>query len=87
VLRRIVGPKREETDRGENFIMMNFIACMLHLILLGSLNQGGRGGWDMWHTWGREEVFTEFWGALKGRYQWEDLDIGGRITLSWTLGR
>jgi hypothetical protein len=34
VLRKIFGPKREE-DRGENCIMMNFIACILHRILLG----------------------------------------------------
>jgi hypothetical protein len=26
-------------DRGENCIMMNFTACILHLILLGWLNQ------------------------------------------------
>jgi hypothetical protein len=34
-LRRTFGLKREETDRGENFIMMNFMACILHRILLG----------------------------------------------------
>jgi hypothetical protein len=33
VLRRIFGPKRE--DHGENCIMMNFIICTLHRILLG----------------------------------------------------
>jgi hypothetical protein len=35
VLRKIFGPKRRKTDRGENCIMMNFIACILHRILLG----------------------------------------------------
>jgi hypothetical protein len=37
VLRRIFGPKREgrKTDRGQNCIMMNFTACILHRILLG----------------------------------------------------
>jgi hypothetical protein len=34
VLRRIFGPEREE-DHGENCIMMNFMAYILHLILLG----------------------------------------------------
>jgi hypothetical protein len=34
VLRRIFGPKREETDLGDNYIMMNFIACILRRILL-----------------------------------------------------
>jgi len=33
-------------------------------------------------------VFPGFWlGGLKGRDHWEDLSIGGRITLRWTLGR
>jgi hypothetical protein len=34
MLRRIFGPKEEETDREENCIMMNFAACILHRILL-----------------------------------------------------
>jgi hypothetical protein len=34
------------------------------------------------------EVFTGFWlGGWKGRDHEEDLGIGGRITLIWTLGR
>jgi hypothetical protein len=42
----------------------------------------------MWHAWGRTEVFTGFWlGGSNGRDHWEDLDVGGRITLRWTLGR
>jgi hypothetical protein len=36
----------------------------------------------MWHAWGRGEVFTGFWfGDPKGRDHWEDLGVGGRITL------
>jgi hypothetical protein len=31
---RIFEPKRK-TNRGENYVMMNFIACIVHLILLG----------------------------------------------------
>jgi hypothetical protein len=39
----------------------------------------------MWHAWGRGEVFTGFWlGGPKVRGHWEDLGIGGRITLRWT---
>jgi predicted N-acetyltransferase YhbS len=42
----------------------------------------------MWHAWRRGEVFTGFWlGSLKVRDHWEDLGIGERIILSWTLGR
>jgi hypothetical protein len=34
------------------------------------------------------EVFTGFWlGGPNLRDHWEDLGVGGRITLSWTLGR
>jgi hypothetical protein len=34
------------------------------------------------------ELFTGFWlGCLKERDHWEDLGVGGRITLRWTLGR
>jgi hypothetical protein len=42
----------------------------------------------MWHAWGRGEVFTGFWlGGPKARDHWEDLGVGERITLRWTLGR
>jgi hypothetical protein len=41
-----------------------------------------------WHALGREEVFTGFWlGGPRVRDHWEDLSVGVRITLSWTLGR
>jgi hypothetical protein len=37
---------------------------------------------------GRGEVFTGFWlGGTKARDHWEDLDVGGRITVRWTLVR
>jgi hypothetical protein len=37
---------------------------------------------------GMGEVFTGFWmGGSKGRDHWEDLGIGGRITLRRNLGR
>jgi hypothetical protein len=33
-------------------------------------------------------VFTGFWlGGPKVRDHWEDLGVGGRITLRWTWGR
>jgi hypothetical protein len=51
--------------------MMNFIACILHWILLGWLSQGGWGGWDMWHTWGRGKVLTGFW-LGRPRWRWKD---------------
>jgi hypothetical protein len=37
---------------------------------------------------GKEKVFAWFWlGGPKRRDHWEDLGVGGRITLRWTLGR
>jgi hypothetical protein len=42
----------------------------------------------MWHAWGRGEVFTGFWlGGPKVIDHWEDLCVGGKITLRWTLRR
>jgi hypothetical protein len=42
----------------------------------------------MWHALDRGEVFTGFWlGVPKIGVYWEDLDVDGRITLRWTLGR
>jgi hypothetical protein len=79
--------KGRKMDRGKNYIIMNFIASILHGILLGWLNQGGEvvgTGTGM----ERGEIFTGFWlGGPKGRGHCEDLAVGGRITLRWTLGR
>jgi len=37
---------------------------------------------------GRGEVCTEFWlGGPNLRDNWEDLGVGGKETLRWTLGR
>jgi hypothetical protein len=42
----------------------------------------------MWLSWGTGEVFKGFLlGGPKVRDHWEDLGVGGRITLCWTLGR
>jgi hypothetical protein len=64
-----------------------FVTCILRRILLGWSNQGGWGGLDMWHAWGTGDVLTGFWlGGPKARDHWEDLGVGGRITLRLTLG-
>jgi len=56
--------------------------------LLGYLSQGGWGGWNMWHSLGTGEVFTELWlRDPKVRVQWEDLGVGGNMILRWALGR
>jgi hypothetical protein len=43
----------------------------------------------MWHAWGGEGrgVYRVLIGKPESKNHWEDLDVGGRITLSWTLGR
>jgi hypothetical protein len=84
----IMAGRMSKMDHGENCIMMSFMVCILRRILLGWLNQGGWCGLDMWHAWGRGEVLTGFWlGRPIARGHWEDLGVGGRITLKWTLGR
>jgi hypothetical protein len=40
--------------------MMKSIACILHRILLGWLNQGEWRWRDMWHAWGRAEYLQGF---------------------------
>jgi len=69
-------------------VFMTFIACILHWILLGWLNQGGWGGQNMQHAWRMVQVSMGFWwGGPMGRDHGEDLGVGGRITLRWSLGR
>jgi hypothetical protein len=42
----------------------------------------------MWHAWEKGEVFTGFWLAVpEVKDHWENLDVGWKITLRWTLGR
>jgi len=37
----------------------------------------------MWHAWGRGKVFTRFRsGGQKVTDHWEDLGVGGRMTLT-----
>jgi hypothetical protein len=49
--------KGRKTNCGENYIMMNFIACILY-----------RGGWDMWHAWGEGKGVCR---VLVGRFEGE----------------
>jgi hypothetical protein len=80
--------KGKKTDHGENRIMMNFTTCILHRILFWVIKSRrlrwaghvarmgeGRGVYRLWL------------GGPKIRDHWEDLDVGGRITLSCTLGK
>jgi hypothetical protein len=90
VLRKIFGPKSEEDGPWRKlhndelhglYSSPNIVRVIKsrRLRLVGHVARMGEG---------RGEVFTVFWlGGPKARNHWDDLSIGGRITLSWTLGR
>jgi hypothetical protein len=73
--------KGRKKDHEEYCIMMNFITC-------NSTPNFVRVIKSRRMRWAGHEVFIGFWlGGPKGREHWEDLDVGGRITLSWTIRR
>jgi hypothetical protein len=90
VLRRIFGPKREEDGswrklHNDELHSLNSSPNIVRVIKsrkmrwVGHVARMGEG---------RGEVFTGFWlGGPKARDHWEDLGVGGRTTLRWTLGR
>jgi hypothetical protein len=74
-------------DRGGNCIMMNFNGLYSSPNIVRMIKSRRMKWAGHVVCMGRGEVFTGFWlGGLKGRDHWEDLGIGGRITLRWTLG-
>jgi hypothetical protein len=88
VLRRMFGPKREEdgswrklhNDEFHNLYSSSYIVKVIKSRRMRWAGHVARMG-------GRE-VFRGFWlGGPKVRDHWEDLGVGGRITLRWTLGR
>jgi hypothetical protein len=88
VLGRIFGPKREEDGSWRK--LHNDELHNLHFSLNSfRVVKSRRMGWAG-HVarMGRGDVFTGFWlGGPKVRDHLEDLGVGGRITLKWTLGR
>jgi hypothetical protein len=85
---RIFGPKREV---GESW--RKLLNDELHILYsspdIVRVIKSRRMRWAKYVAlMGRGEVFTGFWlGGPKARDCWEDLGVGGRITLRWTLGR
>jgi hypothetical protein len=88
VLRRIFGPKREE-DGSWRILHNDELHSLYSSPNIVRVIKSRRMMWAgyvarMW----RGEVFTGFWlGGPKIRDHWEDLGVGGRISLRWTLGR
>jgi hypothetical protein len=87
VLRKIFGPKSEEDGSWRKLHNDELHSLYSSPNTVRVINQGELGGRDMWHAWRKGEIFTGFWlGGLTVRDHSEDLGVGGRITLRWTLG-
>jgi hypothetical protein len=88
VLRRIFGPKREDDGswrKLHNDELHDLYSSPNIVRVIKSRRMRWAGHVARME---RREVFTGFWlGDPKARDHWEDLGVGGRITLSWTLGR
>jgi hypothetical protein len=86
VLRRIFGPKREEDVSWRN-LHNDELHSLYSSPNIVRVIKSRRMRWDG-HVARMGEVFTGFWlGSPKASDHWEDLGVGGRITLRWTVGR
>jgi hypothetical protein len=87
VLRKIFGPKREEDGswRKLHNNELHSLYSSPNIVRMVKSRRLRREG----HVARMGEVFfTGLWlGGPKVRDHWEDLGVGGRITLRWTLGR
>jgi hypothetical protein len=85
---RIFGPKREEDGswrklHNDELHSLYSSPRIVRVIKSKRMRWGGHEA----HM-GEGRVFTGFWlGGPKARDHWDDLGVGGRITLRWTLGR
>jgi hypothetical protein len=88
MLRRIFGPKREEDGswrKVHNDELHDLYSSPNTVRVIKSRRMRWAGHVS---RMGRGEVLTGFWlGGPKARDYWEDVGVGGRITLRWTLGR
>jgi hypothetical protein len=68
VLRKIFGPWTRWRGNEENYITGSFKIYTPQQIIFGWSNEEECDGWDMWHVWGRGEVYTGFrWGKPSGK--------------------
>jgi hypothetical protein len=88
VLRKIFGPKREEDESWRKLHNCDLYSLfsspnVVRVIKSRMMKWAGQVA-----RIGGGKVFAGFWlGGQKVRDHWEDLGVGGRITLRWTLGR
>jgi hypothetical protein len=88
VLRKIFGPKREEDGswrklHNDELHSLYSTPNIVRIIKSRRMRWAGHVA-----RMGKWRGVYRFWlGSPKVRDHWEDLGIGGRITLSWTLGR
>jgi hypothetical protein len=88
VLRKIFGPKREE-DGSRRKLDNDELHSLYSSPNIVRVIKSRRMRWaGHVERMGKGEVFTGFWlVGPKARDHWEDLGVGERITLKWTLGR
>jgi hypothetical protein len=60
VLRRIFGPKREEDGSWRKLHNDELHDLYFSPNIVRVIKSRRTGGRDMWHAWGRGQVFTEF---------------------------
>jgi hypothetical protein len=91
VLRKIFGPEREEDGSwrklcNDEFHSLYYSPNIVRVIKSRRMRWAGHvarmGNWRSIY-----KFFVGGGGGPKGRDHWEDLGVGGRITLKWTLGR
>jgi hypothetical protein len=90
----IYGQSENDLENRYTPLEYTFLSCLFHSVK-GVIQEASFRFWNKYMyiieitiCMGKGEVFPGFWlGGLKGRDHWEDLSIGGRITLRWTLGR
>jgi hypothetical protein len=88
VLRKIFGPEREEDGSWKKLHNdeLHDLYSSPNIVKVIKSRRMRRAGHMA--RMGRGEVFTGFWlGGPNARDDWEDLGVGGRIILKWTLGR
>jgi hypothetical protein len=88
VLRRIFGPTKDE-DKSWRILYNDKIRGRYSTPYIVRVIKSRRTMWEGHGAlMGEGRVFTGFWlGGLKVRDHWENLGVGGRIILIWSLGK